>query len=314
MISDQAVRQHIQAGGLIESEDEMSPEYKQELMRIMTVSGDTELVSAPAYWYAARQAPSTNAMVSALAIIQDELSHAHIAYHLLEDLGVDKQWLIYERKPIQFKYPYAFDVPLEDWYELVTANALYDQAGYNLLGDIFHHTSYAPWKRALAKVDKEESFHLRHGQNWMRRIAQSAEGRERMQKCVDWQFYLTVEWFGLPDSMKIHSGQLSYKLKGYTNDQLRQNWMRVVVPFLESLGIKVRAHHDKDSDTFVLDYHLPIEFDEREKRWLFDQPITWDDVMVRWKRRGPMNEEHIGNVQRGYKHLQQLLGNGNRRN
>ena len=67
MISDQSVRQHIQSGGLIESESEMSPEYKQELIRILTVSGDTELVSAPAYWYAARSAPSTNALVSALA-------------------------------------------------------------------------------------------------------------------------------------------------------------------------------------------------------------------------------------------------------
>ena len=45
MLSDQVVRQHIQAGGLIESESEMSPEYKQELLRILTVSGDTELVS-----------------------------------------------------------------------------------------------------------------------------------------------------------------------------------------------------------------------------------------------------------------------------
>ena len=157
MISDQALRQRIQAGGLIESESEMSPEYKQELIRILTVSGDTELISAPSYWRAAQKAPSTNAMVSALAIIQDELSHAHIAYHLLEDLGVDKQWLVYERQPRQFKHPYAFDVPLDDWYELVTANALYDQAGYCLLGDIYQHTSFAPWKRALAVTSSYQS-------------------------------------------------------------------------------------------------------------------------------------------------------------
>jgi ring-1,2-phenylacetyl-CoA epoxidase subunit PaaA len=310
MISDQEVRRHIQAGGLVENESEMSPEYKQELIRILTVSGDTELVSAPAYWHAAQKAPSTNAMVSALAIIQDELSHAHIAYHLLEDLGVDKEWLIYERQPLQFKYPYAFDIELGSWYELVTANALYDQAGYCLLGDVFHHTSFAPWKRALAKVDKEESFHLRHGQNWMRRIAQSAEGREQLQKCVDWQFYLTIEWFGLPDTMKLHSGQLDYRLKGYTNDQLRQNWMRVVVPFLASIGIKVKAYHDPTQDKFVLDYHLPIAFDETEKRWLFDQPITWDDVMKRWRRRGPMNTPQIEMVQRGFKQMRELV-NGN---
>jgi ring-1,2-phenylacetyl-CoA epoxidase subunit PaaA len=310
MISDQEVRRHIQAGGLIENESEMSPEYKQELIRILTVSGDTELVSAPAYWRAAQKAPSTNAMVSALAIIQDELSHAHIAYHLLEDLGVDKEWLIYERQPLQFKYPYAFDIELGSWHELVVANALYDQAGYCLLGDVYQHTSFAPWKRALAKVDKEESFHLRHGQNWMRRIAQSAEGREQLQKCVDWQFYLTIEWFGLPDTMKLHSGQLDYRLKGYTNDQLRQNWMRVVVPFLASIGINVKAHHDPTQDKFILDYHLPIAFDETEKRWLFDQPITWDDVMKRWRRRGPMNTPQVEMVQRGFKQMRELV-NGN---
>jgi ring-1,2-phenylacetyl-CoA epoxidase subunit PaaA len=178
------------------------------------------------------------------------------------------------------------------------------------LGDVYQHTSFAPWKRALAKVDKEESFHLRHGQNWMRRIAQSAEGREQLQKCVDWQFYLTIEWFGLPDTMKLHSGQLDYRLKGYTNDQLRQNWMRVVVPFLTSIGIKVKAHHDQKQDKFILDYHLPIEFDEAEKRWLFDQPITWDDVMKRWRRRGPMNTPQVAMVQRGFKQMRELV-NGN---
>ena len=145
----------------------------------------------------------------------------------------------------------------------------------------------------------------------MRRIAQSAEGRQRLQACVDWQFYLTVEWFGLPDTMKIHSGQLAYRLKGYTNDQLRQNWMRVVVPFLESIGVQVKAHFDSTQDQFVLDYHLPIEFDQDEKRWLFAEPINWDDVMLRWRRRGPANEQLIGDVQRGFKHMQTLLnGNG----
>ena len=134
---------------------------------------------------------------------------------------------MYRCPPKQFKYPYAFDVPVSNWNELVVANALYDQAGYTLLGDIYKHTSFAPWKRALSKVDKEESFHLRHGQNWMRRIAQSAEGRAQLQKCVDWQFYLTVEWFGLPDSMKVHSGQLDYRLKGYTNDKYWPSVARV---------------------------------------------------------------------------------------
>ena len=114
---------------LVESDDHMTDQYKEDLIRILTVSADTELVSAPAYYNAARHAPSVNAMISALAIIQDEMGHAHIAYRLLQDLGVDKDRLIYERAARQFKYPYAFDVPLESWEELVVANAFYDRAG-----------------------------------------------------------------------------------------------------------------------------------------------------------------------------------------
>ena len=32
-------------------------------------------------------------------------------------------------------------------------------------------------------------------------------------------------------------------------------------------------------------------------------PISWDDVLVRWKRRGPANEYLVGQLQRGYKQL-----------
>ena len=59
-----------------------------------------------------------------MSIIQDELAHAHIGYRLLGDLGVDMDELIYERPARSFKYPYAFDVPLNSWVELVCANAL----------------------------------------------------------------------------------------------------------------------------------------------------------------------------------------------
>ena len=77
----------------------MSPEYLKGIRRILTVSADTELVSAPAYLRAAQHAPALNNFGSAVSIIQDELAHAHIGYRLLGDLGVDMNALIYEREP-----------------------------------------------------------------------------------------------------------------------------------------------------------------------------------------------------------------------
>jgi ring-1,2-phenylacetyl-CoA epoxidase subunit PaaA len=280
----------------------MSPEYLKGIRRILTVSADTEFVSAPAYLRAAQHAPALNNFGSAMSIIQDELAHAHIGYRLLGDLGVDMDKLVYERPAGEFKYPYAFDVPLNSWVELVCANALYDQAGFTLLGDVHHHSTFGPWKRALAKVDKEETFHLRHGRTWLKKLSKDPDGLAEIQAAIDWMFILTLEWFGLPDDRKRHGIQLEYGFKGLSNDELRQEWMRAVVPFLEEIGVRVPAHHDPETDAYVIDCPFPAAFDEEKREWQLDAgPIGWDAVLARWKRRGPMNEAYVSTLQRGYR-------------
>src|SRR5437764_5123593 len=301
--------QLLQKGDLIESAAEMTPEYKKELQHTLLVSGDTELISAPAYYLATQRAPSINAYMTGISIIQDELAHAHIAYHLLEELGDDQEKLIFSRDPKPFRYPYAFDVPLESWTELITANLFYDQAGFCLLGDIHEQCSYGPWKRGLNKVMLEENFHLRNGRTWAKRMSQAGgETKDELQRAVDWMFPLTVEWFGLPDDLKQHSTQLDYGLKGLSNDQLRQWWLSEVVPYCEQFGIKVPAHQVgeippgnnpsrfagvKAGQVFGIDYPFPSSFDAEAKRWDFDDPCSWDDVLKRWRARGPRNAEMV---------------------
>ena len=135
----------------------------------------------------------------------------------------------------------------------------------------------------------------------MKRLAAAGgEAKEKIQRAVDWMFPMAVEWFGLPDDMKRHSGQLDYKLKGMTNDQLRQTWMKSTVPLCEGIGIEVPAHWDEERQQFVLDYPFPCQYDEDEKRWLFGEgQIGWDKVFERWKGRGPKNREFIESIQEG---------------
>src|SRR6201993_1770996 len=300
--TEDEVRAHLAAGKLVEGLQHMSPEYLSGIRRNLTVSADTELISAPSYLRAAQFAPALNNFGSAVSIIQDELAHAHIGYRLLGDLGVDMNALIYEREPEQFKHPYAFDIPLDSWYELVLANALYDQAGFVLLSDVYQHSTFGPWKRALAKVDKEETFHLRHGRTWVKKLAADPEERRRLQAAVDWMFILTLEWFGLPDDRKRHGVQLEYGFKGMSNDQLRQTWMGHVVPFMDEVGLEVPAHWDAEQERYLIDCPFPARFDEERKQWLLDEgPISWDEVMVRWKARGPMNRDYVARLQKGYR-------------
>jgi ring-1,2-phenylacetyl-CoA epoxidase subunit PaaA len=303
-VTEEALQARLARGELVEGPAYATPAYVEALARTLVVSADTELISAPAYLRAARDAPSINSYISAVGIIQDELGHAHIAYRMLRDLGVDVDALIYERDPAQFKHPYAFDVPLETWTELVVANAFYDRAGFVLLGDIYRHTTYGPWKRALAKVDREENFHLRHGEKWMRTLAAAPQTKAELQRAVDWMFLLTVEWFGLPDDLKRHKDQIGYGLKGYTNDQLRQQWLSTAVPLCRELGLEVPARYDEAAGRWVLTCPFPARFDAAAKRWLLEEgTVTWDEVLARWRQRGPANRALVGEIQRGYRQL-----------
>jgi 1,2-phenylacetyl-CoA epoxidase catalytic subunit len=300
-LTEEQVQEHLAAGKLVEGLQHMSPKYLEGIRRILTVSADTEFVSAPSYLRAAQHAPALNNFGTAMSIIQDELAHAHIGYRLLGDLGVDMDWLVYERPARQFKYPYAFDVPLNSWVELVCANALYDQAGFVLLSDVYQSSTFGPWKRALAKVDKEETFHLRHGRTWLKKLARDPARKAEVQAAVDWMFILTLEWFGLPDHLKQHSEQLDYGFKGKSNDELRQWWMSEVVPFMDEIGISVPAHFDVERDTYVIDCPFPAAFDEDKREWLLEGgAVGWDVVTERWRARGPMNNEYVRTLQRGY--------------
>ena len=136
----------------------------------------------------------------------------------------------------------------------------------------------------------------------MRRLAQEPGGRERLQAAIDWMFLLTVEWFGLPDDLKKHTGQLDYGLKGSSNDTLRQIWMKTAVPLCEEIGLRVPAKWNDATNKFDITCPFPARFDAANKRWELERgAITWDDVMKRWKARGPMNDYYIERIQRGYK-------------
>jgi hypothetical protein len=137
MFTEDELKKKVHEGYMVESVEEMTEGYRKSLVVQLTVQADTELMSAPAYWRAAQHAPSNNTQVSAHAIIQDELAHANIAYRLLEDLGVSKEKLVYGREPHEFKHPYGFDQPLDNWAELVVANGFFDRAGITLLSDVY---------------------------------------------------------------------------------------------------------------------------------------------------------------------------------
>jgi ring-1,2-phenylacetyl-CoA epoxidase subunit PaaA len=139
------------------------------------------------------------------------------------------------------------------------------------------------------------------------------DGRAEVQAAVDWMFILTLEWFGLPDTRKRHGVQLEYGFKGKTNDELRQDWMSEVVPFMEEVGIRVPSHYDEESDSYLIDCPFPARFDPEKREWdLSVGPVSWDEVLERWKGRGEMNRVYVTTMQRGYQEARRAAVQGRR--
>jgi ring-1,2-phenylacetyl-CoA epoxidase subunit PaaA len=310
MVTEQELKDFVAKGGIIENIDEMSEGYLQMIKETLKIVADTEILGAALYYGFLRHSDVNHRRFrQLLALIQDEIGHAHVHYRLLEDLGGGTvEELLYNRDYTQFGYPFAMDMPIENWAEVALIGAFQDRAGAVLLMDPYHNTSYGPWKRALSKVEIEERFHVNLGISQVKELAADPETKKQLQRAVDWMFPITVEWFGVPDHLKKRKDQIEYRIRKHTNDQLRQQWLSQVVPLCEELGIQIPAHYDEDKEEYVLDYHFPCEFNVEKKEWLFDKPVTWDEVKNRWKGRGPTSAQHIGFIQEEYKKIKQLGG------
>ena len=86
-----------------------------------------------------------------------------------------------------------------------------------------------------------------------------------------------------------------------TNDELRQTWMAAVVPFMEEVGIDVPAHWDESEERWVIDCPFPARFDEEASGGC----STGADLMGgrdgALEGRGPMNDDYVERLQRGYR-------------
>ncbi|MDR9431722.1 MAG: phenylacetate-CoA oxygenase subunit PaaI, partial [Natronomonas sp.] len=71
--SEERLKQKIQNGYMIESVAEMTPGYKKAVTLPLKVNADIELMSAPALFEQAMNAPNLDARGAELSTIQDEV-------------------------------------------------------------------------------------------------------------------------------------------------------------------------------------------------------------------------------------------------
>src|SRR5512146_3462125 len=88
-MSTLTLQARIDRGERVESADEMTAEYRDNLVHLMTMQADSELAGGYGYvpWIA--KAPTVEEKHVVAQIVKDELRHAAVMYGLLADLGLD---------------------------------------------------------------------------------------------------------------------------------------------------------------------------------------------------------------------------------
>src|SRR3989475_5775838 len=79
----------IDGGVRLESAEEMTPEYRENLIHLLTMQADSELAGGYGYVPWITKAPTVEEKHVVAQIVKDELRHATVMYGLLSDLGFD---------------------------------------------------------------------------------------------------------------------------------------------------------------------------------------------------------------------------------
>jgi ring-1,2-phenylacetyl-CoA epoxidase subunit PaaC len=127
--------------------------------------------------------PNLEDDVAISSIAQDELGHAQALYRLLADVvedGRDADGIAYDRPPGGYVHARLLDHPRGDWAATIVRRYLYDTADAARL-EALVDSSHRPLAELVAKIRREERYHLMHVETWLERLARaSGEPRDRL--------------------------------------------------------------------------------------------------------------------------------------
>ena len=269
----------IDAEEKIEPRDEMPAAYRKTLIRQISQHAHSEIVGMLPEGNWLTRAPTLKRKLQLLAKIQDEGGHGLYLYSAAETLGITREELVEQLLTGKAKYSSIFNYPTLNWADMGAVGWLVDGAA--IMNQIaLCRTSYGPYARAMILICKEESFHQRQGYEIMMAMANGSEDQRRMaQDALDRFWWPSLMMFGPSDKASAHSDQsMHWKIKRFSNDNLRQKFVNATVPQAHYLGLDI-----PDPD---------LAFNEETGNWDFGE-IDWDEFWRVVKGDGPCNRERM---------------------
>jgi ring-1,2-phenylacetyl-CoA epoxidase subunit PaaA len=233
-------QQRIDAEEKIEPKDWMPDAYRQTLIRQMSQHAHSEIVGMLPEGNWITRAPTLLRKAILIAKVQDEGGHGTYLYSATETLGVSRAELVDQLLSGKAKYSSIFNYPTPTWADIGAIGWLVDGAA--IMNQIpLCRCSYGPYARAMVRICREESFHQRQGFDIMLKLARGTAAQKRIaQDALDRWWWPSLMMFGPSDTDSQHSAQsMRWKIKRFSNDELRQKFVDFTVPQAEFLGLAI---------------------------------------------------------------------------
>ncbi len=269
----------IDAEEKIEPRDWMPEAYRQTLIRQISQHAHSEIVGQLPEGNWITRAPTLKRKAILLAKVQDEAGHGLYLYSAAETLGVSRERMIEQLHSGKAKYSSIFNYPTLTWADVGAIGWLVDAAA--IVNQVsLCRCSYGPYARAMVRICKEESFHMRQGFELLIALCRgSAEQKAMAQDAVNRWWWPSLMMFGPSDADSRHSAQsMQWKVKRNGNDELRQKFVDQSVPQAEYLGITL-----PDPE---------LKWNEQRGHYDFGE-INWDEFFQVIAGNGPCNHERM---------------------
>jgi ring-1,2-phenylacetyl-CoA epoxidase subunit PaaA len=232
------------------------------------------------------RAPSLKRKSILLAKVQDEAGHGLYLYSAGETLGTSREQMVDDLLAGRAKYSSIFNYPTLTWADIGAIGWLVDGAA--IMNQIpLCRCSYGPYARAMVRICKEESFHQRQGFDIMLTLARGSPAQKELaQDALNRWWWPSLMMFGPSDTESLHSAQsMAWKIKRFSNDELRQKFVDTTVPQAEFLGLTV-----PDAD---------LEYDAEAGHYRFGE-IDWQEFHDVLSGNGPCNRERLARRQKAH--------------
>ena len=263
----------------IEPNDWMPDAYRQTLIRQISQHAHSEVVGMLPEGNWITRAPNLRRKAVLLAKVQDEAGHGLYLYSANETLGADREDTIDDLHSGKAKYSSIFNYPTLSWADMGVIGWLVDGAA--IMNQVpLCRCSYGPYARAMVRVCKEESFHQRQGFEIMIKLTNGTSVQKDMaQDALNRFWWPVLMMFGPSDDDSPNSLQsMKWKIKRFSNDDLRQQFVDVTVAQAELIGLTI-----PDPD---------LKFDKKSGHYSFGK-INWVEFYEVVKGNGPCNKERI---------------------